>query len=119
MGKVKLIAPFESYYGNVGSKKISSSNYATGIPHYLRICNRKQANKEGIATSYTMWPGMRTTKAGSAELARRATFKARAAAVVTRMQSIAQSATDMAAAHAAGMSYRSYVWAKVIEAEAD
>lgn len=117
MGKIKLIAPFEAYYGNVASKEISSSNYATGIPHYLRICNRTQKNNEGVAKTYTMWPGARTTKPGDAELARRASFKTRAAAVVTRMQSISQSAIDQAAAKAAGMSYRGYVWAQVIAAE--
>lgn len=119
MGKVKLCAPFEAYYGNVASKKVSSANYATGIPHYLRICNRKAANNEGVAKVYTMWPGMRTTKPSSTELARRNTFATRAEAVIARMQSITQSATDMAGAKAAGMTYRAYVWAKVIEAEQD
>ena len=119
MGKIKLVAPFESYYGNVASKKVSSKNYATGIPHYLRICNRKQENNEGVAKVYTMWPGMRTTKPGSAELQRRATFASRAALVKTRMASITQSAADITAAKAAGMTHRGYVWMKVIEAEAD
>lgn len=119
MGKVKLCAPFEAYYGNVGSKKVSSANYATGIPHYLRICNRKAANNEGIAKSYTMWPGMRTTKPSSTELARRATFAANAAKVVARMQSITASAQDMAAAREAGMTYRAYVWSLALSGELD
>ena len=71
---------------------------------------RKAANNKGERPNFSICYGTRSTTPSQAEMNRRDAFAANAALVAARMANLTKRAADKAAAKAAGMTLKAYVW---------
>ena len=104
MAKLVFAYPIEEVHGK--------------IKNGFGAAQRRAKNNEGERKPYSVCFGIRSTKPSTAEQARWASFGTIAAAVATRMKNPQKMTADMAAAKAAGMTHRAYVWQEV-KAEAE